>query len=324
MSKYWMVTNRQESGDGWGADEGKLRFWVSEASAAELASKANWVRKSRVQFARALQRAADEFPDMVDPEENGREKHVALFVHGYNNSVEDALRRYTQITDSLFVENDLGICVLFTWPSDGLRIGYYPDRKDARASADELAEVLSLLYDYLLARQRLAMTKGVKTCRAKTSIIAHSMGSYVVQKAMSVLWTRTNQPLLVSLVNQFIMVAADVDNDLFKSGESVDGSDGDAIANLCYRITALYSGLDATLGLSSGFKHFGKRRLGRSGLDRNKPVPDNVWDLDCSTYISEHENKHSSYFEVAETREIMASLLRGVDRGVLKRSLSVG
>ena len=39
-------------------------------------------------------------------------------------------------------------------------------------------------------------------------MVAHSMGNYVLQKAMSAAWTRKNQPLLVSLINQLVMVAA--------------------------------------------------------------------------------------------------------------------
>ena len=122
-----------------------------------------------------------------------------------------------------------------------------------------------------------------------SSDLAHSMGNFLLQKAMQICWTRRNQPLLMSLINQLIMVAADVDNDLFRAGESVDKSDGDAIANLTYRITALYTGRDPVLGLSAGLKHFGKRRLGRSGLDPRpgerdgeKKLPDNVWDVDCT------------------------------------------
>src|SRR5436305_446291 len=78
-----------------------------------------------------------------------------------------------------------------------------------------------------------------KACRAKISIIAHSMGNYVLQEAMNVAWERQNKPLLVSLVNQLVMVAADVDNDLFKTGEKVGNADGEGIANLTYRISAL-------------------------------------------------------------------------------------
>ena len=50
--------------------------------------------------------------------------------------------------------------------------------------------------------------------------------------------------------------------------------------------------------MSAGFKHFGKRRLGRSGLDRSYPIPDNVWDIDCTSLFKINEsNVHSAYFE---------------------------
>jgi esterase/lipase superfamily enzyme len=152
-------------------------------------------------------------------------------------------------------------------------------------------------------------------------MVAHSMGNYVLQKAAQVAWTRKNQPLLVSLLNQLLMVAADVDNDLFKSGETVDKSDGDALANLTYRITALYTGLDQVLGLSAGLKHFGKRRLGRSGLDLSVAEPDNVWEVDCTPFFqADHVggfDAHGAYFDEPQTLDLMRQVLRGVDRSIL-------
>src|SRR5437773_7492130 len=110
------------------------------------------------------------------------------------------------------------------------------------------------------------------------------------------------------------MVAADVDTDLFKCGESVDHSDGDALANLTYRITAFYSGLDQVLGLSAGLKHFGKRRLGRSGLDDTAREPDNVWQIDCTQFFHDHDvegfNVHGAYFKEPEVLRIMRDVLR--------------
>jgi Alpha/beta hydrolase of unknown function (DUF900) len=96
------------------------------------------------------------------------------------------------------------------------------------------------------------------------------MGNYLLQKAMAAAWTRKNQPLLVTLVNQLLMVAADVDNSLFDTG-APDNDDGAAMANLTYRVTALYSGRDAVLGASAELKHFGARRLARSGLATRPP-----------------------------------------------------
>ena len=82
---------------------------------------------------------------------------------------------------------------------------------------------------------------------------------------MAAVWTRQKSGAFDPvLINQLVMVAADVDNDLFEPNAS-DGSDGNALANLTYAITALYSGRDAVLGASAD-AYFGTRRLGRSGL----------------------------------------------------------
>jgi hypothetical protein len=134
-----------------------------------------------------------------------------------------------------------------------------------------------------------------------------------------------SQPLLVSLINQLVMVAADVDSDLFDAG-APDNNDGNAIANLTYRITALYSGRDSVLGASAGLKHFGMRRLGRSGLPNHPPLADassptdNVWDVDCSGFFSPDvagAGIHGAYFVNDDTISLMRHVLRGLDRGVL-------
>ena len=142
---------------------------------------------------------------------------------------------------------------------------------------------------------------------------------------MAAAWTRKNQPLLVSLINQLLMVAADVDNDLFDAG-APDNNEGEAIVNLTYRITALYSGRDEMLGASAGLKHFGTRRLGRAGLAHRPPLvteppqTDNVWDVDCSSFFPAQmrgQDSHGGYFITNATIELMRQILRGVDRTVL-------
>jgi len=94
------------------------------------------------------------------------------------------------------------------------------------------------------------------------------------------------------------------------------------LANMSYRITALYTGRDNVLGSSAGLKHFGKRRLGRSGLDRTYPVPDNLWDIDCSTIIDANVSGmaiHGEYFNPQEQKcyALMRAVLEGNDRSVL-------
>lgn len=323
MAKYFMITNRNITGTTLGTNRAsKVSYWLSDGP-GPLDTLANWGGKpvSQAEFKKQVLAAAQAFPDLP-PEAHEGQKHVTLFVHGYNNTWQGAVNRYQQISERLFEGDDgLGFCILFTWPSKGSPAEYLADRSEAEQSAGDLAGVLSDLYDFLAAIAVKTAAQPETACRAKTSMIAHSMGNYVLQKAAQVAWTRKNQPLLLSLLNQLLMVAADVDNDLFRSGESVDKSDGDALANLTYRITALYSGLDQVLGLSAGLKHFGKRRLGRSGLDRTVREPDNVWDIDCTPFFQADQvggfNAHGAYFDEQPTLDLIRQLLRGVDRSVL-------
>jgi esterase/lipase superfamily enzyme len=323
MPKYWLISDRDKGGVGQGMNNAGLTYWVSEGG--DLTNIASWQKVTATNFQTLLAAAADQFPDDVPSEQ---QSHVTILVHGFNVSFQSATAFYQKISDSMFTgTNSLnGLCVLYDWPSLGSALGYEPDRAHARACAADLADVLSALFDYLLKKQNAAIKNPDNACRAKVSMIAHSMGNYVLQKAMHAAWTRKNQPLLASLLNQLVMVAADVDNDLFDAG-APDNGDGGAIVNLSYRITALYSGRDAVLGASAGLKHFGTRRLGRSGLAHDPPLvtqppeTDNVWDVDCSSFFPESvggEAIHGAYFETPDTIELMRKVLRGIDRGVLQ------
>lgn len=325
MPKYWMISLRDAGGAGDDRNNNGATFWTSDADPATLRNIGSWIKASASDFRKALIAACAQFPDLP-PDQQEDEKHVTLCVHGYNNAFADSVDLYLNLCNGLYSGNDsLGICILFTWPSKGEVYGYLPDRAEARACADDLGDVLNGLYDMLGRNQIVAASNPALACKAKISIIAHSMGNYLTQMALFHVWKRNNSPLALSLVNQLLMVAADVDNDIFDSGEQVGDGDGEGIANLSYRVTAFYSGRDPVLGLSAGMKHFGKRRLGRSGLDRTAgngvATSDNVWDTDCSNFFAPDEgNIHSAYFkfnQYPQMKTLMRQVLRGVDRGVL-------
>lgn len=324
---YWMITNRKVETGGFGSDFDNLTYWKSaSADPNDLVNFSAWQPMTQPAFQTALVQVADTFPLPLDtPTED--QKHVNIFVHGFDTTWSSAVQRYGKIVSNLFSgPNSMGECILFTWPSKGSVAEYLPDRSEARQSADDFAEVLSDLYDWMAKKQQDAANDPRQACKATTSLIAHSMGNYVLENAMNVVWTRKNRPLLMSLLNQVIMVAADVDNDIFRSGDAVTHGDGEGIANLSYRTTALYTGRDSVLGMSAGLKHFGKRRLGRSGLDRTCPVPDNVWDIDCSALLAPNLNGvqiHGAYFDEPKCYVLMRSLLQGTDRSVLLASESM-
>ncbi|SUS08514.1 conserved hypothetical protein [uncultured Defluviicoccus sp.] len=316
-----MVCNRNRKASGAFGDKlGEVGTYICDSESAAKTAGA-WKQVTPAEFVKRLSSLAESFPKVAE-EHNQDQPHLSLFVHGYNNSWDDSVTRYLSIRKKLFAgKSGLGHLVLLSWPSNGSVAGYLPDREDAEQSASGLSDMLVRLHDHLVAMQRLAASThdASKQCKAKISIIAHSMGNYVVQKALSSASKRLNNPQLVTLINQFVMVAADVDNDIFQQSKPSD-SDGSLMANLCYRIAALYSGTDQVLGASAGLKHFGTRRLGRSGLSDRTTVWDNVFDRDVTGYLTASaikENAHSAVFESPKALDLLASILRGVDRALL-------
>ena len=352
MTKYWMISNRLFRQGQPTHEIGKVSYWTTDNDKADTIDK--WTQVTPAAFETQLKQAALAFPlvsqatadaftaQSGQPAEtmpmlsqmaaHQEQKHVGFFVHGYNNGFTDAAQRYQQLTRDLYAGPDgLGLCISFDWPSFGSILGYLPDRDHAQACAADFTDILSRLHDWLLVKQKDAQSDPADACRAKISIIAHSMGNFLLHRAMGACWKRQNQPLAVSLVNQILMVAADVDNDLFEPG-CQDSADGAALANLTYRITAMYTGRDTVLGASSGLKHFGTRRLGRSGLAVRPPTDsvsgrvDNVWDVDCSTFFPAQYDSiplidgipiHGAYFVHPGTVTLMKELLKGTDRSAL-------
>ena len=316
MPTSMMITNRNVKGSELGNNHAAIRCYISDK--ASLNSMNNWTELSRDEFRARLIQIAGQFPQF-DETENEKQTHVSFFIHGYNNDWTQAVTRYRKLQKDLYAdETGLGQLILFTWPSNGSTFGYLPDREDARASGPDLADVFVDLHEHLTKMQRAAAINGTTPpCRAKMSVISHSMGNYVLQKALAIASKKLNNPQLMTLIHQAALVAADVDNDLFQEEQPQD-SDGSLMANLCYRIGALFTGRDQVLGASAGLKHFGKRRLGRSGLSDRAAVYDNVFDLDVTDILPKTAtNIHSAVFDNAATLKVLRLLLIGRDRGLL-------
>ena len=323
--QYLMITNRNRTGDGLGGDLAPLTFYSADAATdpKKLDTLSAWTKVTRAAFVQNLKDVADQFPALPDAL-NKQQRHICLFVHGYNVSWTNAVDDYVEIKSRLIEPANLGQLVLFSWPSKGSIAGYLPDRTEAHDCAPDLAQLFVELNDYLVQKQRIAAKADdpEKLCKAKISVIAHSMGNYVMQEALVTASKRLNDPQLISLVNQFVMIAADVDNDLFQRDKPAD-SDGSLMANLCYRIAALYTGLDSVLGMSAGLKHFGTRRLGRSGLADPLHVWDNVFEFDVSNYINRNDASiHSAVFDSQPAIAVVENILRGVDRNYIAEAIA--
>ncbi|MEZ5849708.1 MAG: alpha/beta fold hydrolase [Hyphomicrobiaceae bacterium] len=122
-----------------------------------------------------------------------------VFVHGFNNSFDDALYRAAQITFDLDFD---GIPLLFSWPSMGTKGGYGTDRERIDLSRNALREFL----------ERVSRETGAK----RIHLIAHSMGSVAL---LRVLEDFARQPTARRAIPQFgevIFAAPDVTRDNFE------------------------------------------------------------------------------------------------------------
>lgn len=123
-----------------------------------------------------------------------RSRDILVFVHGYNSSFEDAAVRLAQVVADMGFD---GTAVLFSWPSQGALSGYVRDQQTARNAGWHL---LRLLRDQL-----------PRTNPDRIHVIAHSMGSEVLSKAMSLVDPRDSLPRL----GQVVFAAPDVDARIF-------------------------------------------------------------------------------------------------------------
>src|SRR5947209_5136421 len=132
----WLITNRNlnKTTNTLGDDLDNLSFWTFDPAAnpgANIEVLASWTQVSVDQFKQGLARVASKFPPAVaTPPE--KQKHLTLFIHGFDTPWVNAVSRYDIIAQQLFDGPDsLGEIVCFDWPSKGSLLGYLPDRAEA-------------------------------------------------------------------------------------------------------------------------------------------------------------------------------------------------
>ena len=123
---------------------------------------------------------------------------VAVFVHGYNYSYQEALFRTAQMAADA---KTIGLPILFSWPSSASVLGYVADRDAALYSRRELDGLL----------QSLAATPKVKSIM----VLGHSMGGFLIMEAVRQLKLQGRLDVLAKL--EVVLAAPDIDVDVFRS-----------------------------------------------------------------------------------------------------------
>ena len=126
------------------------------------------------------------------------ERQALVFVHGYNVSFEDALKRMAQIAFDLDFS---GTCLLFSWPSSASLLGYGRDSDSAEIAANYLIEYLDA------AAREMPGTR--------FHFVAHSMGNRVLLDALEKMALRGAGAKTPTL-GEIILAHPDVDQDRFR------------------------------------------------------------------------------------------------------------
>lgn len=159
------------------------------------------------------------------------QKHLLLFVHGYNNDMRDVIKTAKELEAQYNL-----IVIPFSWPADGGgqvggTLAYKSDKDDARASATALHRTVSLIHKY-----HALLTQGIQRelqekvqrkfpdnpeearamftrilemeCSTTLNLLCHSMGNYLAKYA-----TIPGDSSLRSLVfDNMSLIAADANN----------------------------------------------------------------------------------------------------------------
>lgn len=194
----YIVTNRNVNGS-----SGKINF--SDVSASDFGSDPADLRFLRVdQAAEGLYLYPDDklngsrkvFLELQN-RMAGYKRDCLVFVHGFNNSFEDAVKTACDLENQYQCE-----VVLFTWPSDGV-LKYRDCKRRAVLSVPAFDRMMEKLNEYL------GQVTPENACGQKINLMCHSMGNYVLANhVMSDFFN--NEMLIFHNVN---LVAADINNE---------------------------------------------------------------------------------------------------------------
>lgn len=222
---------------------------------------------------------------------------VLLFVHGYRNSFDDALRRTAQIAYDIRFR---GAVAMFSWPSTNLLHGYWTDGTNAEHSARAFEASL-----------RAVITA---THSNEIYIIAHSMGNRVVTAGL--LDYANRDRTIRHHIRELILAAPDIDEDEFKA-------EAKQLATVAAHVTLYASSNDSALLISGRLnKHV---RVG--DISRGVPVLPPIDTVDASAAKADmlgHSYFASSVGILGDIGKIINGHLRPTRRGMETRHTALG
>jgi len=136
-------------------------------------------------FSRALKR------------EQMQEGDILVYVHGYNNTLEDAAFRLAQIRQDFDLTDP---AILFAWPSAGDPRGYIYDRDSVLFARNGFEQLIRQLRSH--GHRRIF-------------ILAHSMGGYLAMETLRQMALKGDRQLM-DAISAVVLMSPDIDPDVFR------------------------------------------------------------------------------------------------------------
>jgi len=198
-----------------------------------------------------LDKTPANFSEAMIAEIVGSRKNLLIFVHGFDNSFDDAMKRaaFNQLWLRECGDSHADTTVIaFSWPSAGKLIGIPPhmppdayrhDQAKAGASAFHLAHFLRVI-DQLQARYRAECPSG------RVFLLAHSMGNHALSGAIQ-LWTGSGEPRAAIFDCAILAAADEVAHTLYVPGNG----QMTGLRHLAKRVSVYHSKIDVAMYLST-------------------------------------------------------------------------
>ncbi len=238
-------------------------------------------------------------------------RNLLIFIHGFDNSFENAITRaaFNQqwLLNSGLPGTDTSV-IAFCWPSLGkllsfpiLDADYKQDQTSARLSGLHIMSFFAAL-EPTLAKARKA--------GAKVTLLAHSMGNWALAAAVENWFAHGNG--VASLFDEAILAAADEVYDTF---DYLPYGRLSGLSNLARRISIYFSNADAVLKISM-VVNLGANRLGQDGphnrFDTGRFPPSRYRMVDCSgfhDYQIDFASSHQYYRRSPAVRADIAAVM---------------
>jgi esterase/lipase superfamily enzyme len=210
--------------------------WVEYTFAADQAA----MRAQYVLLDKVVPLATQDFVRALHQQiSDSRLKDVFIFVHGFNNTFEDAARRTAQMAYDLDFD---GTPMLYSWPSQGSATAYAIDEAAVQISGRKMADFLD--------------TVVAQSGAQRIHLIAHSMGNRALIEALQTYLAKRAPENRQHIFGQIVFTAPDVDRDYFTDAIQ-------SLAGAAERVTLYASDNDYAIR-SSQFFH-GAPRAGTAG-----------------------------------------------------------